>query len=305
MTTFPRTTPPGGPGLAPGEAPAVRLSAAAAYELLGEVGRGGTAVVYRAVQVGLGRLVALKVVRDGTATAAQASACLRAEARALARLHHPNIVRVHAYGEHEGLPCLALEFLAGGSLGRHLGGQPVPAAWAAALVRTLAAAVAHAHRRGILHLDLKPANVAFTARGIPTLLAYGPARLPDDPPGAEAEGGVRGTPGYMAPEQREGVPRRVSTPADVYGLGAVLYELLTGRPPFLAPAWAETVPAVCAAEVVSPGRLRPGVPADLEAICLRCLRREPGRRYPSALALRGALGRFLRGQAGAPGRLSA
>jgi serine/threonine protein kinase len=301
MSSLPGVVRPAAGDPAPGPARTIRLPAAA-YLLLDEAGRGGMAVAYRAVEVGSGRVVALKTARSGVAPPPRVRACFRAEARALARLQHPNIVKVHGYGEPDGVPCLALEYLAGGNLTRQLAGRPAPPDRAAELVYTLAGAVAHAHQRGVVHCDLKPANVAFTAGAVPKLIDFGLARLPDDPTGPEEEGVLLGTPAYMAPEQIEGRPQKVGAAADVYGLGAVLYELLTGRPPFRAPTRTATLGQVCRREPVPPGAHQPGVPVDLEAICLCCLRKEPGRRYPGALDLAEGLHAFLRRQVADPGR---
>ncbi len=301
MSTLPGDVPTCCPGLGPGG----RLSAAAIYELLCEAGHGGVGIVYRAVQVGLGRPVAVKTVSAGAPAQARVLTCFRAEARALARLQHPNIVQLHASGECGGLPWLALEYLGGGTLGGQRRGKPWPPEQAARLVHTLARAVGHAHRRGVVHGDLKPANVLFSEEGVPKLIDFGLARLLDDPPDLADGGGFMGTPAYMAPEQASGTCRGVNPLTDIYALGAILYELLTSRPPFLAPTRTAILDRVRRCEPVPPRCLRETIPVDLEAICLRCLHKEPGRRFPDAFALAQELRRFLRRRAAGPQRRSA
>jgi hypothetical protein len=283
----------------PGAGPAPRRFGA--YEILDEVGRGGMGVVYRARQQGLDRTVAVKVLLAGPHAGAEALARFRDEARAIARLRHPNIVQIHEVGEQDGCPYFALEYVEGGSLERRLNGAPWPAAPAARLAETLARAVHEAHRLGVVHRDLKPANVLLTADGTPKVTDFGLAKFVAGPGQEPAEVGrtqttaVVGTPSYMAPEQATG-KRHVGPGADVYALGAVLYELLTGRPPFRGETALDTLRQVAADEPVPPRRLNPRVPRDLATVCLRCLRREPAGRYPSALALAEDLRRFLDGR---------
>jgi hypothetical protein len=265
------------------------------YEVLEELGRGGMGVVYRARQVALNRVVALKMILAGGHAAAAASARFRTEAEAVARLQHPNIVQVHEVGEHRGLPFMALEFCPGGSLHRRLGGTPLPAPEAAALVQTLARAVQAAHACQIVHRDLSPANVLLAADGAPKVTDFGLARLLDGA-GQTESGAVMGTPSYMAPEQAAGRGREVGPACDVYALGAILYECLTGRPPFRAATALDTVRQVVDDEPVPVRRLQPRAPRDLETICLKCLQKEPHKRYPTALALAEDLGRFRRGE---------
>ena len=292
------------------------------YEILEEVGRGGMGVVYKARQVGLHRIVALKMVRTPTRTPADDLARFRAEAATIARLRHPNIVQIHDTGEVDGRPYLVLEFVPGGSLAQHLRGRPQPTRPAAQMVETLARAVHAAHGSGVIHRDLKPANILLDGKN---LNVAGPSRELDSPPpdlsqcipkitdfgvakcvqSVESDGSVPGqstprgeivgTPNYMAPEQAE-VPRSaaIGPAADVYSLGAILYELLTGRPPFSGETPLATILQVLDKEPVSVSSLQPNVPRDLETICLKCLRKDPRKRYESALELAEDLQRFLR-----------
>jgi hypothetical protein len=266
------------------------------YEILGELGRGGMGVVYQARQRTLDRLVALKVLLAGAHAGPDELDRFRSEAAALARLRHPNIVQIHEVGEHEGRPYFCLEYVEGGSLAEKLGSTPLPARAAAELVRTLAGAVHAAHQRGVVHRDLKPANVLLTAAGVPKVSDFGLAKCLDGQGGHTRTGIALGTPSYMAPEQTTGQTRHQGPATDVYALGAILYELLTGRPPFRAPTSLDTLAQVQTAEPVPPSRLQPGVARHLEAVCLTCLRKDPARRYPSAEALAEDLGRWMRGE---------
>jgi hypothetical protein len=266
------------------------------FQLQEEIGRGGMGVVYRARQAGLNRLVALKMILAGSHAGAAARARFRTEAEAVARLTHPNIVRVYQVGEHEGLPYLALEFCPDGSLGQALSRGPLPPAEAAALVEILAGAVQAAHDKGVLHRDLKPANVLFAEDGTPRLSDFGLAKL-CDARGPTAEGAALGTPSYMAPELAEGRGGEAGPACDVYSLGAILYECLTGRPPFLAASPEDTLRQVLRDEAVPPSRLNSVVPPALEAICLRCLHKDPARRYARAAGLAEALRAWRAGTA--------
>jgi WD40 repeat protein len=271
------------------------------YEILGELGRGGMGVVYQARQVKADRLVALKMILAGAGADAADLARFRTEARAIARLTHPHIVGVYDVGEWragEGqppLPYFSLEFCAGGSLEKRLRGTPLPAGEAAQVVAVLARAMQAAHDRGVIHRDLKPANVLLTEDGTPKVTDFGLAKRLDDA-GQTASGVIMGTPSYMAPEQARGAVKELGPAADVYALGAILYECLTGRPPFRAATLPDTLLQVVSEEPVPPRRLNARVPADLETVCLKCLQKEPARRYASAAALAEDLERFQAGE---------
>ncbi|MBA4064271.1 MAG: hypothetical protein C0501_11265 [Isosphaera sp.] len=266
------------------------------YEFERELGRGGMGVVFLARQTRLKRPVALKMILHPGLAGAAAVARFRTEAEAVARLQHPGIVQIHEVGEHAGLPWFSLEFCPGGGLDRALGGNPLPARAAAALVEAVARAVAAAHARGVVHRDLKPGNILLGAADEPKVADFGLARLADAEDSRTRTGIVMGTPSYMAPEQAAGDPRRVGPAADVYALGAVLYECLTGRPPFRGASTADTLVQVQTREPVAVRDLAPGVPRDLETVAHRCLQKDPARRYPSAAALADDLGRFLAGR---------
>jgi WD40 repeat protein/tRNA A-37 threonylcarbamoyl transferase component Bud32 len=278
------------------------------YEVLEELGRGGMGVVYKARQRNLNRLVALKMLHGGRADPRE-RARFQAEAEAVARLQHPNIVQVHEVGECEGRPFFSMECCAGGSLATRLAGTPLPIPEAATLVETLARAVQHAHQHGVVHRDLKPSNVLLmvgnaeepssSASPIPKINDFGLAKRLDGEPGASATGGqtaedvVLGTPPYMAPEQAAGRSKDVGGLADVYALGAILYECLTGRPPFKAATAMETLWQVLNQDPASVGQLNHAVPRDLETICLKCLEKDPRRRYRTAEEVADDLRRFL------------
>jgi formylglycine-generating enzyme required for sulfatase activity len=267
------------------------------YEVLSVLGQGGMGVVYRARQHKLDRIVALKMIHRLSAVFPQDRTALlerlRSEAEALARLQHPDIVQIFELGECDGLPFLALEYVPGGSLAGKLAGTPQPADQAAALVQRLARAMHAAHQCGVLHRDLKPDNILLTADGSPKIGDFGLAKRLDGQTGLTATGAILGTPSYMAPEQAEARDREVGVTADVYALGAVLYELLTGRPPFKAGNPLNTIRQVIEQEPVPPCALEPGVPRDLETICLECLQKEPSRRYSTSGELADDLQRFL------------
>ena len=216
------------------------------------------------------------------------------EAETVAGLRHANIVQVHEVGDVDGRPYFTMEFVEGGSLAQKLAGTPQPARQAAALVAAVAEAVHAAHQRGIVHRDLKPGNILLTADGTPKLTDFGLARRLEGAAGLTHSGAPLGTPSYMAPEQAEGRSREAGPAADTYALGAILYELLTGRPPFRAETAAETLRQVVSRDPVLPSRLNAAVPRDMETICLKCLEKSPERRYPSAVALADDLQRFLR-----------
>jgi serine/threonine protein kinase len=294
----------------PGAPAAAHWPVIPGFEILAELGRGGMGVVYKARQVSLRRLVALKVIRDSNLASPQERARFRIEAEATARMRHPNVVQVYEAGEHQGRPYFAMELVEGGRLDEHLAGQPQLFSPTAALVRTLALAVQHAHVQNVIHRDLKPSNVLFaldpgadasrSALGLDSLTPlakiadFGLAkRLDRDSTALTQDGAVMGSVSYMAPEQAAGWINAVGPAVDVYGLGAILYELLTGRPPFRGDSWHRTLDQVLHDEPVPPTRLRPDTPPALETVCLKCLDKEPGRRYASAAELADDLGRFL------------
>jgi WD40 repeat protein/tRNA A-37 threonylcarbamoyl transferase component Bud32 len=265
------------------------------YEILCELGRGGMGVVYKARQVALRRLVALKMIRSEQLPGAEERERFQAEAEAVARLSHPHVVQVFEVGAHEGRPYFSLELCEGGNLAQRLKTSPLTASDAAALVRALAEAAAHAHARGVIHRDVKPANVLLTSDGTWKLTDFGLAKRLDA--GANTRtGAFLGTPAYAAPEQARGQNKEVGPAADVYALGVILYECLVGRPPFNDPDPLETLLQVIEAEPVAPRTLQPKVPRDLETICLKCLRKEPQQRYADAGELADDLGRFLKGE---------
>ena len=291
------------------------------YEILGVLGRGGMGVVYKARQVKTNRVVALKMILGSRHADAVEKARFQIEVEAIARLQHPNIVQLHEAGEHDGQPYFSLEFCDGGSLDRKLNGQPLPPTEAAALVETLARAIQSAHARGVVHRDLKPANVLLRLR-----VESGKLRVEDEPSGPSAtlhfrlstfepkitdfglakrtdadsdmsrSGAIMGTPSYMAPEQAGGRVREIGPAADVYALGALLYECLTGRPPFRGETALDTLRLVVSEEPVPPSYLNGKVPGDLETICLKCLQKEAGRRYGLAEGLAEDLRRFRAGE---------
>jgi tetratricopeptide (TPR) repeat protein len=264
------------------------------------LGQGGMGVVYCARQTSLDRTVAVKQVLSSSGIIpADDLARFKNEALAVARLGHPNIVQVYEIGEELGRPFLILEYMEGGTLAGKLHGTPQPPHAAAAMVQVLAKAVQAVHDAGFLHRDLKPGNILLSKDGTLKISDFGlTKRVSDLPPGAAAltqSGAIVGTPNYMAPEQASGRNREVGPPADTYALGAILYEMLTGRPPFQGQSPMDTVMQVVSQEPVAPRRLQPRVPADLETICMKCLEKDPRRRYESAAALADDLGRFLTG----------
>lgn len=280
------------------------------YEILGILGRGGMGIVYRARQTGLGRVVAIKTILSGNWADPEQLARFRAEAEAIARLQHANIVQVYEIGTCQGLPYFSLEYVDGGALDHRLAGVPQPPYQAAALVETLARAVHVAHQRGIVHRDLKPANILLATAGCgpvqdpgagldgvnPKIADFGLAKNLAEGLGQTQTGQVMGTPSYMAPEQAVGQAREVGPAVDVYALGAILYEVLTGRPPFLGASVLDTLEQVRSVEPVPPSRLQPKLPRDLEIICLKCLHKSPQGRFASAAQLADDLRRFCRGE---------
>jgi WD40 repeat protein len=271
------------------------------YTIVGELGRGGMGVVYRARHLALDRPVALKMVLAGPVLSPQSRRRLQQEARSIGRLQHPNVVQVYDVGEQGGRPYLAMELVEGGTLARRLDGHPRRPRHAARLVETLARAVDYAHLNGVVHRDLKPANVLVADPAAdPPIVKITDFGLAKDLAGTTPltqPGALLGTPSYMAPEQARGRDEAVGPAADIYALGAILYELLTGRPPFRAATPLDTLVQVVHNEPVPVTRLQPSVPRDLATICLKCLEKEPGRRYLRAADLADDLRRFLANEA--------
>ncbi len=267
------------------------------YELLHEVARGGMGVVYRARQMTLNRIVALKMILAGRLATAEDITRFRTEAEAAARLQHPHIVAVHDVGAIDGQHYFSMEFIEGTSLAHKLQTGPMPGRTAARYVRLIARAVHHAHKQGILHRDLKPSNILIDAEDEPHITDFGLAKRLGGDSGQTRTGVVLGTPSYMAPEQAAGKSHELGPACDIYGLGAVLYELITGRPPFRAETPLDTVMQVMDRDPPPPRLLNPNIDHDLETICLKCLEKDPRHRYASAEALAEDLQRYLNGDA--------
>jgi eukaryotic-like serine/threonine-protein kinase len=290
------------------------------YDILAELGRGGMGVVYKARHRRLQRLVALKMVLAGAHVGQVGLARFRAEAEAVAKLLHPNIVQIFETGEHEGRPFFSLEYVEGGSLDQRIGKSPASPRGAAQFVETLARTMEVAHQRGIVHRDLKPANILlanissqssiirhratdsssmpedhWSRTTEPKIADFGLAKRTDDDSSQTQSGAILGTPSYMAPEQAGGKTREIGPAVDIYALGAILYELLVGRPPFKAGNPIDTVRQVIEQEPVPPRQLEPRVPYDLETICLKCLEKDPARRFATAAELADDLRRFVVG----------
>ncbi|HVC93430.1 MAG TPA: serine/threonine-protein kinase [Pirellulales bacterium] len=269
----------------------------AGYEILGVLGRGGMGVVYKARQPGLKRLVALKMILAGAHASEHDLLRFRSEAEAVAHLHHANIVQIYEVGEEEGRPYFSLEFVDGGTLTRELNGKPFAHRKAAEVLAVLAGAMAYAHEHGIIHRDLKPGNILIAADGTAKITDFGLAKRVENEDNSQTRSGtVLGTPDYMAPEQASGKTKDVGPLADVYALGSMFYEFLTGRPPFRSASMLDTLQQVMRNEPVPLSQLDPKLPRDLETICLKCLQKDPEKRYAGASALAEDLRRYLAGE---------
>jgi serine/threonine protein kinase len=265
------------------------------YELRRELARGGMGVVYEARQVSLNRAVALKMILAGRLAGEVEVRRFYQEAEAAAGLDHPGIVPIFEVGQHEGQHYYAMGLVEGSSLAQRVAEGPLPPGQAAGLVRQAAEAVQYAHQRGVIHRDLKPANVLIDAQGRPRVTDFGLAKKLESDSSLTVTGSVMGTPSYMAPEQAAGHTAEIGPASDVYSLGAVLYCLLTGRPPFQASSAMDTLRQVIDNEPVPPRELNATVPRDLETVVLKCLQKDRHRRYVTAQALADDLGRWLRG----------
>lgn len=263
------------------------------YELLQEIARGGMGVIYKARQASLNRLVAVKMILAGHLASEAEVKRFHTEAEAAANLQHPNIVAIHEVGHHQGQHYFSMDYVEGKDLAAVAKEHPLSAARAAGCVKTIAEAVHYAHQRGTLHRDLKPQNILLDSDGQPRITDFGLAKRFQQDSKLTVSGAVIGTPAYMPPEQAAGRLDQVGPQSDVYSLGAILYHLLTGRPPFRGETPVETLRRVMDDEPLRPSKLNGKVPSDLETICLKCLEKRPERRYPSARELAEELGRFL------------
>lgn len=266
------------------------------YEVLEELGRGGMGVVYKARQVALDRLVALKMIRSAAIADSNQLARFKTEAAALAQMQHPNIVQVFEIGQHQDMPFLSMEFVAGVTLSSAIETHPLSPQQAASLVEKLAKAMYSAHQRGVLHRDLKPSNILIASDGEPKITDFGLAKRVGSDSQLTVDHTVMGTPSYMPPEQAQGLIAELGPSCDIYSLGAILYELLTGRPPFRGTMPLETIQKVIHDEPAAPRTINPRVPRDLETICLKCLHKQPGQRFETAADLADDLRRFQRNE---------
>jgi eukaryotic-like serine/threonine-protein kinase len=265
------------------------------YLLIKEIARGGMGVVYEAEQISLGRKVALKMILTGAMATLTERERFRREARLAAKLNHRNIVPIMSVHDQDGILFFTMKLIDGGSLAQRASRFKDDPRSIARLIKTLAGAVHHAHGQGFIHCDLKPSNILIDQDDEPHITDFGLARLASEDSSLTATGAILGTPSYMAPEQASGQRKSIGPATDVYGLGAILYELLTGRPPFRTSSMMETVVQVLERDPVSPREIRPEVPRELEIICLKCLEKMPHERYPSAQALADDLERYLQG----------
>jgi len=266
------------------------------YELLEEIARGGMGVVYKARQVSLNRTVAVKMILAGQLASAADVQRFRAEAESAARLQHPNIVAIHEIGQHQGQDYFSMDFVEGQNLAEFVGQKPLPPKQAANYLKTISEAIHYAHQQGILHRDLKPSNILIDPSGQPRITDFGLAKQMKGDSDLTVSGQVLGSPNFMPPEQAAGKRLQIGPPSDVYSLGAIVYYLLTARPPFIAESMTGTLQQVVNNDPPSPRLLNPGIPRDLETICLKCLEKSPVRRYGTAKDLVDELGRFLEGK---------
>jgi serine/threonine protein kinase len=264
------------------------------YELLGRVARGGMGVIYKARQICLNRIVAVKMMLPGQLVSEAEARRFQNEAEVIANLRHPNIVAVHEVGAHDGQRYFSMDYVEGQSLAAVVRDHPLPARTAARYVKVIAEAIHYAHQQGILHRDLKPSNVLLDKAGNPRITDFGLAKRLVSDSRLTATGTVLGTPSYMPPEQADGKTRRIGPSSDVYSIGAILYELLTGRPPFQAATPLDTILLVLNTEPIAPRKLNPKLSRDLETICLKCLEKDPRWRYQSAQDLADDLDRYLK-----------
>ena len=275
--------------------PGTKLGYFGDYELLEEIARGGMGVVYKARQSSLKRIVALKMIRSGALAGETEVKRFHTEAEAAAQLQHPNIVAIHEIGEHQGQQYFTMDFVAGKNLAQVAAGRPVAARSSAEWLKAIAGAVQFAHQRGVLHRDLKPQNIMLDANGRTQVMDFGLAKNLAADSSVTHTGAVMGSPSYMSPEQARGLNERIGPASDVYSLGAILYEMLTGRPPFRGKSPMDTLSQVVNDEPPPPRSLNADAPVDLESICLKCLEKDSARRYPTARELEADLGRFLDG----------
>src|SRR5262245_23399961 len=264
------------------------------YELLQQIARGGMGVIYKARQISLNRIVAVKMMLPGLVVSEAEAQRFQTEAEAIANLRHPNIVAIYEVGAHEGRRYFSMDYIEGQSLAAMIRDRPLPEETAARYVKVIAEAMQYAHLQGILHRDLKPSNVLLDKTGKPCVTDFGLAKRMGSDSRLTAAGVVLGTPSYMPPEQAAGKNKQIGPASDVYSLGAILYELLTGRPPFQAATTLDTVLLVINSEPIAPRLLNPKLPRDLETICLKCLEKDARQRYPSAQELADDLDCYLK-----------